>query len=172
MQLPRIDRFLATDSDLQPVVAKAREIGALSKLCDEFLPPELAAHLRPASLQGGKLVVLAANAAAAAKLKLLSESLGDFLSKRGAKVNSVSVKVQPGGMNLVARPAAVRSAHIPPLGFAALSELYGKLGDSPARRALERLLARESSPAGSIARPPAAGTPAPAAPPARKRARS
>jgi len=86
MQLPRIDRFLARDNDLQPVVAKAREIDALSKLCDEFLPPELAAQLRPANLQGGKLVVLAANAAAAAKLKLLSESLGDFLSKRGAKV--------------------------------------------------------------------------------------
>jgi len=170
MQLPRIDRFLARDNDLQPVVAKAREIDALSKLCDEFLPPELAAQLRPANLQGGKLVVLAANAAAAAKLKLLSESLGDFLSKRGAKVNSVSVKVQPGGIN-TAPSAAVRSAHIPPLGFAALSELYAKLGDSPARRALERLLARERGAVGPMSRPPVAGTPGRAGRPGRKRAR-
>lgn len=158
MTLPRIDRILATDSELQPVVAKAHEIGALAKLCDEFLPPELAHQLRPANLQGGKLVVLAANAAAAAKLKLLSESLGDFLSKRGAKVNSVSVKVQPAQGNEIG-PASARSTRISAGAFAALSELYGQLGDSPARRALEHLLAGET-----------AADPRPG-PPGRKRAR-
>ncbi|MGH8673369.1 MAG: DciA family protein [Burkholderiales bacterium] len=143
MALPRIDNILATDSDLQPVVAKAREINALAKLCKEFLPPELASQIRPANLQGGKLVVLAANSAAAAKLKLLSGSLGDFLAKRGAKVNSVSVKVQPG------EPAAsdldaTRSAGVSERTFAVLSELYESLADSPARQALKHLLAREA----------------------------
>jgi hypothetical protein len=58
MAPPRIDHLLATDNDLQPVVAKAREINALANLCKEFLPPELAAQVRPANLQGAKLVVL------------------------------------------------------------------------------------------------------------------
>ena len=66
MPLPRIDTLLATDSEMQPILAKAREINALAKLCKEFLPPELAAQLRPANLQGDKLVILAANSSAAA----------------------------------------------------------------------------------------------------------
>ena len=143
MAPPRIDHLLATDTDLQPVVAKAREINALANLCKEFLPPELASQTRPANLQGGKLVVLAANSAAAAKLKLLSGSLSDFLMKRGAKVNSVSVKVQPGEAE-TAGPVATRAVRVSAPTFAVLSELYESLGDSPARAALGRLLAGET----------------------------
>src|SRR5262249_11679998 len=109
----------------------------------EFLPPELAAQLRPANLQGDKLVVLAANSAAAAKLKLLSGSLSDFLSKRGAKVNSVSVKVQPGEVAKT-DSAAPGSKHVSPHAFAVLSELYSTLGESPARQALGRMLEGET----------------------------
>jgi len=139
MKLPRIDHLLASDGEMQPVVAKAREIHALAKLCKEFLPPGLAAQLRPANFQGGKLVMLAANSAAAAKLRLLSESLGDFLSKRGAKVNSVSVKVQPAADPTVAAETPRRRNLSAPT-FAVLSELYESLGESPARQALKRLL--------------------------------
>ncbi len=143
MTPPKLDGFLAGDGEMQPVVAKAREIHALAQLCKEFLPPELAQHLRPANLQGGKLVVLAANSAAAAKLRLLSESLGDFLSKRGAKVNSVSVKVQPEtGANVDPEPRL--DPALSAQSFAVLSELYESLGESPAREALKRLLAVEA----------------------------
>lgn len=154
MAPPRIDQLLATDSDLQPVVAKAREINALANLCTEFLPPELASQVRPANLQGGKLVVLAANSAAAAKLKLLSGSLSDFLAKRGAKVNSVSVKVQPGESAAVA-PVAARPTRVSAPTFAVLSELYESLGDSPARAALGRLLAGETQVQPGFEAPPA-----------------
>ena len=143
MALPKIDTLLATDSEMQPVVAKARQINALANLCKEFLPPELASQVRPANLQGDKLVVLAANSAAAAKLKLLSGSLSDFLAKRGAKVNSVSVKVQPGEL---ADPRAAEAAvkRVPEGAFSALSELYSTLGESPARQALKHLLEAET----------------------------
>lgn len=155
MALPRIDHLLATDGDLQPVVAKAREINALANLCKEFLPPDLASQVRPANFQGGKLVILAANSAAAAKLKLLSESLGDFLAKRGAKVNSVSVKVQP-GEGAAAGPIAARPVRVSAQTFAVLSELYKSLADSPAREALKRLLAGEGR-AKPDSEPPPAG---------------
>ena len=92
----KLDRFLSADGSFQPVIEKAREIDALSKLCSAFWPPELARLARVANIKDGTLVVLAANGPAAAKLKLLGESLGQFLSKQGAKVNSVSVRVQPG----------------------------------------------------------------------------
>ena len=154
MALPRIDHLLATDGDLQPVVAKAREINALANLCKEFLPPDLASQIRPANFQGVKLVVLAANSAAAAKLKLLSESLGDFLAKRGAKVNSVSVKVQP-SEGAAAGPVAARPVRVSAHTFSVLSELYESLADSPAREALRQMLASETrAQLGSEAPPP------------------
>lgn len=143
MAPPRIDTLLSTDSEMQPVIAKAREINALANLCKEFLPPELASQVHPANLQGDKLVILAANSAAAAKLKLLSGSLSDFLAKRGAKVNSVSVKVQPGEAAKNTAPE-VHSKRVSPNAFAALSELYATLGESPARQALKRLLEGET----------------------------
>ncbi|HTN28768.1 MAG TPA: DciA family protein [Burkholderiales bacterium] len=143
MPLPRIDTLLATDSEMQPILAKAREINALAKLCKEFLPPELAAQLLPANLQGDKLVILAANSSAAAKLKLLSGSLSDFLAKRGAKVNSVSVKVQP-AESAASEAIEPRSKRVSEQAFAVLSELYSSLGDSPARQALHRLLEGET----------------------------
>ena len=143
MPLPRIDTLLATDSEMQPVLAKAREINALAKLCKEFLPPELAAQLRPANLQGDKLVILAANSSAAAKLKLLSGSLSDFLAKRGAKVNSVFVKVQPGEAAAASAPQP-DSKRVSDRAFSVLSELYSTLGESPARQALKRLLEAET----------------------------
>jgi hypothetical protein len=143
MALPRIETLLSTDSEMQPVVAKAREINALANLCNEFLPPELAAQVRPANLQGDKLVILAANSAAAAKLKLLSGSLSDFLAKRGAKVNSVFVKVQPGEAAAASAPQP-DSKRVSDRAFSVLSELYSTLGESPARQALKRLLEAET----------------------------
>ena len=143
MALPRIETLLSTDSEMQPVVAKAREINTLANLCTEFLPPELAAQIRPANLQGDKLVILAANSAAAAKLKLLSGSLSDFLMKRGAKVNSVSVKVQP-GETVATSVTQPESRRVSDRAFSVLSELYSTLGESPARQALKRLLDGET----------------------------
>ena len=139
MQPSKIGSLLAADAGLQPIVAKAREINALSKLCFDFLPPGLARLVRTVNLRDGRLVLLAASPAAAAKLKLLSEALCNFLLQEGAKVNSVSVRVQPG-----AGPAPQAAARVHPgisqAGLSALGELYRKLPDSPARRALKTLL--------------------------------
>ena len=75
MQPIKVGRLLASDAGLQPVIAKAREIGALSKLCFDFLPPGLARLVQAINLKDRQLVLLAASPAAAAKLKLLSEGL-------------------------------------------------------------------------------------------------
>jgi len=60
--------LLAAEADLQPLVTKAREIRALARLVDGFLPPDLARQVKAANLRDGKLVLLAATSAAAAKL--------------------------------------------------------------------------------------------------------
>lgn len=145
MHPSKVGSLLASDAGLQPVVAKAREINALLKLCFDFLPPGLARLVRAVNLRDSQLVVLAASPAAAAKLKLLSDSLRKHLLEQGAKVNAVSVRVQPG-----AGPAPVIAARHPPrlsrAASSALQELYRKLPDSPARSALKTLLDHQLKP--------------------------
>jgi hypothetical protein len=154
--LPKLGRFLASE-ELHPVVSKANQINALAKLCGDFLPPELARQLRAANLKNGNLVMLAASPAAAAKLKLLSLGLGDFLLKQGQEVNSVSVRVQPRApaatqLTRPAKPALSRTA------LESLAGLHAQWPDSPARAALGSLLAHQqpASRAGAPAPPPAA----------------
>ncbi|HUN70440.1 MAG TPA: hypothetical protein VMU46_16700 [Burkholderiales bacterium] len=149
MQTPKVGRLLASDAGLQPVVAKAREIGALSKLCFDFLPPGLARLVRAVSLNDRlgerQLVLFAASPAAAAKLKLLSEALCQFLLQHGAQVNSVSVRVQPGA----AAPAVAverQPRRLSSVAIAALQQLHDKLPDTPARRALKTLLDHQAVP--------------------------
>ncbi|MSQ49143.1 MAG: hypothetical protein EXR30_02015 [Betaproteobacteria bacterium] len=143
MQPIKIGRVLASDTSLQPVVEKARQISALSKLCFDFLPPGQAHLVRALSfntrLGDRQLVLLAASPAAAAKLKLLSEALLRYLLQQGAQVNSVSVRVQPGvgPENVADRPAPRRLSRS---ALNALQALHQQLPESSARKALKTLL--------------------------------
>ena len=149
MQPFKVGRLLALDAGLQPVIAKAREINALSKLCFDFLPPGLARLVRAITfndrLGDRQLVLLAASPAAAAKLKLLSEALLTYLLQHGAQVNSVSVRVQLGaGPEKVAAARQPRRLSLTSLD--ALQALYRRLPESPARRALKTLLDHQLAP--------------------------
>jgi hypothetical protein len=154
VQFPKIGRYLSSDNDIQAAVLKALEIQAIARLCDQFLPQGLAAEVHPASLKDGKLVILATHSAAAAKLRLLSESLANFLLKQGAKVKSVSVKVQP-TTSRKRDGAPHKSIQFSPSALSELTALHDRLGNSPARGVLEAILARHgakkvtASPAGA-----------------------
>jgi hypothetical protein len=134
----KVGRLLALDAGLQPVIAKAHEINALSKLCFDFLPPGLARLVRTVTLRDRQLVLMAASPAAAAKLKLLSETLQLHLLQQGAQVNSVSVRVQPETGKT--RSVEKRTPTLSATAIAALQRLHESLPESPARRALKTLL--------------------------------
>lgn len=135
----KLNRFLAAEGDFQPVIAKAREIEALSRLLEDFLPPELAPLARVANIKDGNLTIHAANGPAAAKLKLLAEKLTAHISKQRGQVNSVSVRVQPGtGKAPIA--ATHKSARLSDQALRELAALHSRLPDSPFRRALKALL--------------------------------
>ena len=139
MKLPRIDRYLTTGEGLQPLIAKALEISALSRRCIEVLPPELAPYVRGANIREDTLVILAANPAAAAKLKLFAGTLSQSLLKQGSKVKAVSVRVQPSAPEgNIAAPH--KHAVMTPGALEALAGLRDTLEDSPARSALDALL--------------------------------
>jgi hypothetical protein len=140
MKLPRIDRYLASGEGLQPLIAKALEISALSRRCIAVLPPELAPYVRGANIREDTLVILAANSAVAAKLKLFAGMLTETLLKQGSKVKAVSVRVQPNALQGgIAAPH--KHAVMTPEALNALAGLRETMEDSPARRALDALLA-------------------------------
>jgi hypothetical protein len=141
VRLPKIDRILSADTELQPLISKTRDLRALRGLVEGFLPADLARQVRVANFRDGELVLLAANAAAAAKLRLLANPLINYLSERRWQVNSVSLRVQPNASQ--GESAAVqKSVHLSTHTIDSLRALYGRMRPSPAREALGRLIER------------------------------
>jgi hypothetical protein len=153
MQTPKADRYLMADKGMGPLVAKAGELRLLTRACTDFLPPELGRQIRGAQLKDGELSLLAANAAAAAKLRLVADSLRKFLLQQGRKVNSVSVRVQPTRSH-APQPAQGKQARLSEGGKAAISALYERLDPaSPVRRAAGELLRHQGVKAASTGVP-------------------
>ena len=141
MRLSKLDRILSAERDLQPLVAKARDLGALSGLVQRFLSADLASQARVVNLREGKMVLSAAHSAAAAKLRLLAPSLCRFLSNQRWQVSSVVVRVQPNASRSAAA-APQKTAQLSTPTIDTLRQLYEGMSASPARDALGRLLAR------------------------------
>jgi len=144
MRLPKIDRILSAEGDLQPLLAKTRELRTLAGLVQDFLPPDLARLGRVVNFREAELVVAAANPAAAAKLRLLAPALSRYLSERRWQVNLVSVRVQPNASRFAA-VATQKNVRLSTTSLQSLKSLRNRLGeDSPARKALDELLARQA----------------------------
>lgn len=140
----KLDQILAAEGDLQPVLSKTRELRALSELVQNFLATELRGETRVANLKEGKLALVAANSAVAAKLRLLAPALVRFLQERRMQVILVSVRVQPIESLKTAR-GAQKSVHFSTHAIERLRELYERLPASPARDALAQMLRRHGA---------------------------
>ena len=155
MKTPRLAQLLDADPGLQSLAAKARELTALSRLCAAALPPELASQIRALNVRDGRITIHAANASAAAKLKMLSARLGESLKNGPAEVNSVSVRVQPTAPRET-DAAAHQKAPLSAPTLHVLSALRERLGSSPAGAALEKLLTHQGI---TSSKEPPAGAP-------------
>lgn len=141
MRPQKLDRILSAQGELQPVLAKARELRAISGLVQRFLSADLAREARVANFRDSQLTLVATSSACAAKLKLLAPALGRFLTERRWQVNSVFVRVQPSSSR-ASVPALHRDVHFSTSALDALRELHASMRPSPARDALGRLLRR------------------------------
>lgn len=139
MRSNKLGRILAAEASLQPVLAKAQDLRALAGLLDGYLPPELARQVRVVNYRDGEVVLGAASAAIAAKLRLLAPSLVIFFSKQRLQVNSVRLQVQPNASRS-ADIAPQKTAYLSTPTLDSLRKLYKEMRPSPARDALERLL--------------------------------
>jgi hypothetical protein len=146
VRLTKLDRILSAESDLQPLLAKARDLRALAGLIDAFLPPDLARQARVGNFREGDVLLVTGNGAAAAKLRLLAPSLSKFLSKQERwQVNSVSVRVQP-NRSQAAAVAPKKSVYLSTPTLDSLRALHEAMRASPARAALGKLLQRHGAP--------------------------
>jgi hypothetical protein len=144
VNLPKLDRILSAESDLQPLLAKARDIRALAGLVERFLSADLASQARVVNFREGEVVLLAVNSAAAAKLRLLAPSLIRYLSNQRWQVRSVSIGVQPNASQKTAA-APQKSAQFSTRTIDSLKQLYEGMSASPARAALRALLERRGA---------------------------
>jgi len=137
----KLDRILAAEPTLQPVLTKAHELRDLAGLLDRYLPPDLARQARVVNFREGEIVLVAASSAAAAKLRLLAPSLVILFVKQRLQVNSVSIRVQPKGTHEGAA-ATQKTVYLSTLTLERMGKLYKKMSASPAREALGVLLRR------------------------------
>ena len=136
------------EGDLQPLVAKARDLRTLAGLVNGFLSADLASEARVANLKEGELTLLAATSAAAAKLRLVAPALCRLLQERHWQVNSVSLRVQPNLARKSVRQAPGpkgKSVHLSTHALKSLQDLHARLEPSPARDALAKLLRRHGA---------------------------
>src|SRR3954465_10061873 len=140
-RLTKIDRALSADGELQPVVAKVRDLRALAGIVNSFLSADLARSIRVGNLKDGKLTLIAEHSAAAAKLQLLAPALIRILLDQRWQVNSVSLRVQPNG-RAAAPQQREKTVHFSTHALEELRALHGRMRASPARDALGKLLRR------------------------------
>jgi hypothetical protein len=140
-RLTKLDRVLSADGELQPVVAKARELRTVAGVVHGFLSADLARCTRVGNLKDGKLTLIADHSAAAAKLQLLAPALIRVLQDGRWQVNSVSVRVQPNGPRSAPQQRQ-KTVYFSTHALDSLRELHARMAPSPAREALAKMLRR------------------------------
>jgi hypothetical protein len=141
MPARKIQEVLARSGELRAVSVQAQRLAKLQQVLLEALPSPLNRSARVSTFRAGRLVVLADNAAIAAKLRQMAPRLLRVVKERENQVTGIHVDVQ------VAVPQG-KSGKTPvhrDLSLAAVSSLEGLAGtlkESPLKGALERLVRR------------------------------
>ena len=141
MQARRLSNFIEASSSLKPLLEHATRVADLQRIFRETAPPQLLDLSRVATVEGGGLVVVADNGAAAAKLRQMTPRLVKNFVLRGQQITSVRIEVQVSSGRRPASPV-VRVAPVGSIGLASIRDLAGSLPDSPMKQALANLLAR------------------------------
>jgi hypothetical protein len=143
MGLQKIESLLGT-GELRTLSAGARRIQALERLYHAAAPQELAAGSRVKACKAGTLIVVADNAAVAAKLRQMTGRLLEAIRKSAADVEAIRIEVHVGGAAYERRPASAKAA----LGHQAITEfaaLAKRMPEGGLKNAIADLVERHSS---------------------------
>jgi len=137
----RIGDVIARSGDLKVLARQAQRLRDLEHLLFESTPAALARASRVANLKAGTLLVLADNAAVAAKLRQLAPRLLLHLNEQGFEVTVLRVEVQVKAHKIKAEDD-VTGRSLPPDAIKNFARLSDSLPDSPLKSAVARLVAR------------------------------
>jgi hypothetical protein len=138
MPARKIDFYLNSSGPLRSLSIEAKRIAELQQVFLKIAPHQLASACRVKQLRVGNLILLADNAAVAAKLKQLAPRLLTAYVKLGCEITSIRVEVQVSEMaqNL----SSTRTfKHLSVDSIEAIERLCAQMEDSPLRRALANL---------------------------------
>jgi hypothetical protein len=139
--IQKIGDVIANSGDLQVLARQAQGLKVLELFLLESTPAALGAASRVANLKAGTLVILAENAAVAAKLRQLAPRLLLHFRERGVEVTGIRVEVQVKTHKIKAEDDVTTPA-LPPDAVKEFSALAKALPASPLKSALERLVSR------------------------------
>ena len=95
MTAKNLDAYLMQADGINSLMPQAKRLLELRQVLLKALPKPLADLATVANYRQGKIVIFAANAAIAAKLKLLGPTLMDRFVTRGLQVTALEIEVQP-----------------------------------------------------------------------------
>jgi hypothetical protein len=141
MPARKIHEVLANTGELRALSVQAQRLAQLQQVLLGALPSPLYSSARVSTLRSGRLVVLADNAAVAAKLRQLAPRLLRYVQERENQVTGIHIEVQ------VAVPQGVsgKASSERDLSLTAISSfegLAGSMKESPLKGALDRLVQR------------------------------
>lgn len=138
----KIDFYLNSSNSLRHLADEARRIAELQQVFLKIAPQPLTQACSVRQLRAGTLVLLAENAAIAAKVKQLFPRLLTVFQKLGWQVTSIKVEVQVS--ETVQQPAAGRArTRLSVETIDNLERLAAGLEDSPLKQALAQLVAHQ-----------------------------
>lgn len=138
MPAHKLDFYLDANDTLRGLARAARQLEKLQKILATHAPPELTQSLCVKQLREGVLLVSAANAAVATRIKQLSPRLLTAYRRQGTQVTSIRIEVQ------VDRPPLSRrnifaKRQLSTESIEKISALADQLEASPLQEALRRL---------------------------------
>ena len=137
-----LEEFLEAPEGASNVLAHARLLLRLAHLYHEIAPPHLSQASTIANYKSGLIVIHAANAAVATKIRHLSNTLAEGFSKKGIECNDVQVKVQAWEIPIQSYGSTKKVLNTQ--SRQALENLRDSLPDSELRCAVETLLQRSA----------------------------
>jgi hypothetical protein len=144
MPAHKINFYLDGNNSLRALSSEARRIAELQRILERIAPQSLTQTCRVKQLRAGNLVLLAENAAVAAKLRQLAPRLLTAYEKLRTEVTSMRIEVQV--RDAPEMPALQRGTRrLSETSRSNLQALAEQLEDSPLRAALAKLATPKAS---------------------------
>jgi len=136
---PPVMDWLGRDPRSGTILATVQQLLQAQRVVRTVLPGAMGAACQVASIEGGKITLLAPSAAHAAKLRQMSPAICRALARKGWAIAEVRIKITlqaPQG----AAPGARHGVALGERGLQAFSDLASSLPPGPLADAVQRLL--------------------------------